>query len=225
MPSQRGLDLLRGLARTALPGPAAPLRARQREAALALLRAENLAEPGYSYRILALDAPVGETLRLAGETLHAPRLLPATGQLTALACAVCSVGPKLEARVSSLFMQKRASLALALDALGNELLLAVSRRLQDKLLAEVRRRRLTLSGELRPGDPGLALEAQAAVLRLAQAEAIEVGLRGAHTLVPLKSMSMVMGVGVDLPSASWSRCDLCPSRAGCKLVARAEVAP
>jgi len=103
--------------------------------------------------------------------------------------------------------------------------LAVSRRLQDKLLAEVRRRGLTLSGELRPGDPGLALEAQAAVLRLAQAEAIEVALRGAHTLVPLKSLSMVMGVGLDLPSASWSRCDLCPSRVGCKLVAQAEAAP
>ena len=33
--------------------------------------------------------------------------------------------------------------------------------------AEASRRGLTMSGELRAGDPGLALEAQGAVLRLA----------------------------------------------------------
>ena len=61
------------------------LRERMREQALTLVRTEDLADVGYSYRILALDTPVAETLTLAGETLHAPWLLPASGELTSLA--------------------------------------------------------------------------------------------------------------------------------------------
>ena len=220
MPAKRGIDIWQSVAEMARAGPVSGLRERMREQALTLVHTEELAEVGYSYRILALDTPLGETLTLAGETLHAPWLVPASGELTSLACAVCSIGARLEARVSSLFKEKRASLALALDALGNEMLFAVSRRVQDRVLADVRRQDLSMCGELRPGDPGLSLDAHAAVLRLAQAEAINVGLRGNHTLLPLKSMSIVMGVGIDLPAATWSRCDHCPSRARCKLVAR-----
>lgn len=224
MPSKQGLDLLRTVAAAPPPGRPSAVRERMRGEALELVCTEQLADAAYSYRIVELDAPVGETLRLAGETLYAPWLLPASGQLTALACAVCTVGARLEARVSSLFAQKRASLALALDALGNELLFAVSRRVQDRVLADVRRGKLTLCGELRPGDPGLGLDAHAAVLRLAQADAIEVSLRGNHTLMPLKSASIVMGVGIDLPSPSWSRCDHCPSHSKCGVAERAAAA-
>lgn len=221
MPSKQGIDLLRGVAKAPPPGRPSAVRERMREQALELVRTEQLVEAAYSYRIVPLDTPVSETLRLAGETLHAPWLLPASGQLTALACAVCTVGTRLEARVSELFVQKRASLALALDALGNELLFAASRQVQDRVLADVRRRKLSMCGELRPGDPGLCLDAHAAVLRLAQADAIAVSLRGRHTLMPLKSASIVMGVGIALPAASWSRCDHCPSRAKCRIVERA----
>ena len=56
--------------------------------------------------------------------------------------------------------------ATALDALGNELLFEVSRRAQDRLHADAVRRGLSLAGELRAGDPGLALDAQPAVLQL-----------------------------------------------------------
>lgn len=224
MPAKRGIDMLQSVAAMASVGPVSVLRERMREQALTLVRTEDLTDVGYSYRILALDTPVGETLTLAGETLYAPWLLPASGELTALACAVCSIGARLEARVSSLFKERRASLALALDALGNEMLFAVSRRVQDRVLVDVRRQNLSMCGELRPGDPGLDLDAQAAVLRLAQARVINVSLCGNHTLLPLKSMSIVMGVGNDLPTATWSRCDQCPSRARCKLVARTAVA-
>ncbi len=220
MPSQRRLDLLQSVAAAPLLGATTPLRQRLRAAALEQVRVEGLAQAAFSYRIVALETPVGETLRLAGESLHAPWMIPASGQLTALACAVCTVGPLLAARVTALFREKRASAALALDAVGNELLFAVSRRAQDRILGEARRQGLTVCGELRPGDPGLGLDAQAAVLRLAQAHSVDVSLHGGHTLLPLKSTSMVLGVGIDLPVASWSRCDHCPTRAKCKLLAR-----
>lgn len=220
MPSRQNLNLLRSVAATPMPGRPSALRKRMRRDALALAESEDLGEVAWSYRIVPLEQPVGQTLRLEGETLHAPWLLPASGQLTALACAVCTVGPKLEARVTALFTEKRASIALALDALGTELLFAAARLVQDRMLADAQRQGLSLSGELHPGDPGLGLDAHAAVLRLAQAESIGISLRHGHTLHPLKSSSVVMGAGIDLPTATWSRCDRCPSKAKCKLAQR-----
>jgi hypothetical protein len=210
--------LLRG---ADLGGPAlAPHRARARTQALGLIERESLIEPAWRFSIVLLDAPPTDTLCAGGERFHASWLLPKSGKLTALAFAVCTIGPVLERRVSALFGEHRPSVALALDGLGNEALLALSRRTQDLLFAEVRRSGLCMAGELRPGDPGLGLDAQAAVLRLAKAGETGVSLSRLNMLTPTKSSSAMFGVGIDLPPAQWSRCDHCPSRKTCKLAKR-----
>lgn len=211
----RGFDVLRLVEGAPLARQPSAARQRQRAKALDLARREALVDAAYSYCIVALDAPPAERLVAGGEELYAPWLLPASGQLTALACGACTIGTKLEQRVAALFAERRASLAVALDELGNELLIAVSRRTQDRMQAEVTRRGLTMAGELRPGDPGMALSAQAAVLRLAQAETIGISVNPEHLMHPLKSLTMVLGVGVDLPTVNWSRCDSCPTRDKC----------
>lgn len=213
MPCARGLDVLK--AADGLPEGSAS-RSRLRREVLDLARDEGLVEAAYSYRIVALDAPPGEWLRAGGEAFHAPWLLPESGRLTALACASCTIGAGIERRVASLVAARRASRALALDELGNELLFEVSRIAQDRMLADARRRALTMAGELRPGDPGLALDAQAAVLRLADAAAIGIELNAGLLMRPHKSTSMVLGVGIDLPAVSWSRCQHCRFRARCR---------
>jgi hypothetical protein len=96
-------------------------------------------------------------------------------------------------------------------------LFALSRRLQDRIVADARKRGLSAAGELRAGDPGLALAAQAAVLRLARAAEIGLSVSRSELLHPLKSMSMILGIGVDLPPARWSRCDQCPSASKCRM--------
>ena len=203
--SAGGFDVLAQVA--AAPLKRTALEQRVRSTALALLRRENLVQPAYSFCVVPLEAP---------------KLLPSSGMLTALACGVATIGAALEQRVSALFGERRASLAVALDALGNELLLAVVRRAQDRVHTLLRRRGLTMAGELRAGDPGLALEAQPAVLRLAHARRAGVTLAHGSTMHPLKSASMVLGVGLDLPRARWSRCDTCPNLPRCR-VARADL--
>ena len=81
---------------------------------------------------------------------------------------------------------------------------------------------MTAAGELRPGDPGLSLKAQPAVLRLAGADTIGVSVTQGQLLHPLKSMSMLLGIGVDLPPARWSRCDDCPSASKCRMSGRVD---
>ncbi len=217
----RGSDLLREAASASRRSSPSPLRRRLREEAMGLLRREGLIKAAFSYRIVPLDAPAAETLQAGGESLHAPRLLPESGELTALGCAVYTLGSALEARVSQLFAAKRPSLELALDALGNELLFALGRRAQDRMAADAVRRGLTLGVELHAGDPGLAIQSQAAVLRLAQAEALGVGLGRGQAMHPLKSASMVFGVGTGLSPSRRPRCAECPSRGRCRLAARA----
>ncbi len=215
--------LLRGAVAPQSGADLPPHRSRSRAQALELVEREGLLNAAWRWSIVPLDAAPAEILRAGGEAFHAPWLLPKSGELTALAFAVCTIGPELENHVRGLFTGRRPSLALALDALGNELLFAVSRRAQDLLLSEVKRRGLSMAGELRPGDPGLGLEAQAAVLRLAKADEIGVAASRLNMLNPMKSASAMFGAGINLPPARWSRCDHCPSRKTCK-VAKQEMA-
>lgn len=214
MPTVYKVDLGRELA-TNPPEGMSPVRARLRQQAIHTLLDEDLIEASYSYNIVPLSAPAAVTLEVGGEHIHAPRLLPETGQLMAIGCGVCTLGAKLEARIGQLFGEKRASLAVSLDEVGNELIFALGRRIQDRMLSECYRKRLTMGAELHAGDPGLDLEAQAAVLRLADANRIGVALYKGKLITPLKSSSVVFAVGRNLPEVSWSRCETCPSAAKC----------
>lgn len=231
MPVIDGFDVLRELKGAPVPPRVrTALHARLRAEALALAETEDLVQAAASWEIVPLDVPLtrdGEAARrgvlcVEGESLAAPWLIPQSGRLTAVACGVGTLGPKFEARASSLFAEKKRALAVAMDDLGNELLFAVSRRLQDRLHAAVRRAGLTMAGELRAGDPGLALDAQRLVMRLAGADAIGVSLTSACMMRPVKSTSMVLGVGLALPAARWSRCDGCRSRERCTVAREAE---
>lgn len=222
MPSQVGIDVLRAARRSGASRTCgSPRIERLRREALELAAEPGLIEAAFSYRIMELEGPAATAgLSVAGEILEAPDLIPRRGRLTAVACAVCTLGAGLEQRVDALFRDKRPSLALVLDELGTELLFSLSERVVNRVRVEVRRRGLTVAGELRAGDPGLALEAQASVLRLAQAADIGVQLSDGQLMRPFKSTSLMLGVGIDLPAATWSRCDRCPSKAKCRAYAR-----
>lgn len=214
----RVLGVLSRAAWSSADAPAALVRARAQ--ALEMAREETLVDATWCFRIVPLDSPPGAWLNAGGVSLHAPRLLPASGRLTALACAVCTIGPALERRVRALFEQRRASLAVALDQLGNEALFETARRVQDRIALTAAREGLSVAGELRPGDPGLDASAQSPVLQLADAKRIECRVNNGGLLEPVKSTSIVLGVGIDLPAVKWSRCDPCPSRDRCRIAAK-----
>ena len=215
MPRVIGVDLMRELT-TNPPEGLSPVRTRLRNEAIALIKAEALVEnAAYSYNIVPLDAPPAELLKAGGESIFAPQLLPDSGEITSVGCGVCTLGPEISNRSTSLFAEKRASLAVALDDVANEMLFALGRRIQDRMLSECYRKRLSMGAELHAGDPGLDLDAQAAVFRLAQGDSIGVSIHRGQMLAPVKSSSVIFAVGKQLPEVSWSRCDSCPSRLKC----------
>lgn len=206
------------------PSDISPARARLRDKAVALAIAEKLFDAAaYSYEIVALTSHPDPLLHAGGEVLDAPRLIPESGELMAIGCGAVTIGSGLEARISSLFAAKRASLAMALDELANEMLFAVMRRMQDRMLSECNRRQLSMAGELRAGDPGLDLSAQTAIHRLARADRIGIAVYNGGLLTPIKSLSTVLGIGHDLPEARWSRCDSCRFKEKCKIALRGEM--
>ncbi len=209
------IDSLKALSRASGPRLRSPAAVILRERALALAAEEGLGECRYALRIVPLQRQLEGKLTLEGETLFAPRLVPASGELTALGFAACTLGGTLEACVRSLFAERRPSLAMALDAVGNEMLSVVNRRAEERLQARASRLGLEMAGELRPGDPGLGLEAQAAVLALSGGAQIGIRLCRHCLLEPVKSTTTVLGIGRDLPAASWSRCVECRSRERC----------
>lgn len=210
-----------GLIREVAGTPPPHLRAHQRlrEEALAMLNAEHLIEPAYHYRIVAIEAHDGPEFKVDGTLLHAPMLRPDSGRLTGLAFGVITLGERIHERIGELFDQRKPGLALMLDDLGNNLLMGLSRRVQDRLMAETLRQRLSMAGELHPGDPGLELDTQAAIVRLAGGDRVGIRVTPGGLLSPMKSGSMVFGVGEHLPAVNWSRCDACPSRERCKFTA------
>ena len=222
MPTVSGSGLIRDVASIPCADKALRQRRRYRREAIDLLTRENLLEAAFCYRIVALDEPPSDVLRAGGQALDALDWPPESGQLTALGVGVLTLGPALERRASALFAERRMSLALALDKLGNEMLSALSRRVQDRIVIEARNAGLTAAGELRAGDPGLPLSAQSAVHHLAGASTIGVSVTPGQVLHPLKSMSMVLGIGIDLPAANGRAATIALRRrvAGCRAAPR-----
>lgn len=199
------------------PKDFSPVRSRQRDKAIALIREEALLDTAaYSFNNVQLERMMDASrLRIGNETLPIPAQLPESGELTALGCGACTLGPRLEARVRQLFGEKRAALALALDYIGNELLQSLSRRMLDQILASVQRQGLSLGQELHVGDPDLDISTQAATLRLAGAGGIGISLHRNNLLLPTKSTSLVFAIGRNLPRVPWTPCERCPTRKRC----------
>ena len=213
-------DALKAVTRTPQISLRSAAAARLRERALDLVRAEGLGESRYALRIVPLEDEDDGNLTLEGQTVFAPWLVPQSGQLTALGVGLVTLGPALEARVKALFAEKQAALALALDQLANELLFATGARLEVRLRMLAKRQGLSLAGELHPGDPGLALEAQQSLMHWMTPDTLDISLHDGHLLNPLKSGSGIYGVGENLPAVTWSRCDLCASRTKCSRLDR-----
>jgi hypothetical protein len=188
------------------PKDLSPVRLRQREKAMALIRDEALVDTAHCFKIVPLEeGGEGDRLRAGGEILPLPERLPKKGVMTAFGCGAYTLGPRLDARVSELFRGKRAAIALALDALGNELLMALGGRMRSELLASVRRQGLILGQRLRAGESGFDLPSQAAILRLAGAGEIGIDLHRDNLLRPQKSTVAVFAIGHKLPKLSLSR--------------------
>jgi hypothetical protein len=184
--------------------------------ALAMIEKENLITPLGIFRFLRIcEVRDGWFYFEEGLSLHAPALAPLSSQLRGVTAIACTLGPAFDSQVSSLCADRRLSLSLALDVLGNELLMYISCLVARKSHGLVRQWGPTVGGTLTPVETDLPLDQQMTVLTMAGGECIGITVKN-DVPSPVKSRAFIMGVGDGL-SKQLARlnCEDCFARGQC----------
>lgn len=196
---------------------AGAVRARTRDGALALVEAESLIRPAGAFRLWPVRSARGERLDLGPRPLAVPGFAGYSDRIAMVAAATCTLGPGVERRVAALFHARRRVLALELDAIGTDRLFALADRLVARIRRDARRAGLRSSAALHPGDAGMALGEQQAVLELSGGGAHGIGATPGGMLHPVKALAFVVAIGRDIPASAGGRCDRCGARDRCRM--------
>jgi hypothetical protein len=150
-----------------------------------------------------------------GLTLTGPLVAGQLGPAEQVVALICTVGGAIEAH-SARAMEQDLLVGMAVDAVGSaavELLAnAACRRFEDEAAAQGLQTTVPLSpGMLEwPVDVG-----QPEIFSMFDADDLEVDLTESWTMLPLKSLSMILGMGRDV-NADGSTCDYCAMQETCR---------
>ena len=168
----------------------------------------HLLEPAIAYEIYPITKVDKHQVSLEGDiALHCSLIHSVFPQAKELAAVVCTIGPRLEEKVTDYFDRSESLQGMLLDAIGS---VAV-----DSLAREaywVIRRDASLSGyqagsPLSPGSRGFPISEQWQMLNLVPAEEIGVSLASTAIMIPRKSVSMVIGIGPQM--ITWTQAEVC----------------
>ncbi len=133
-----------------------------------------------------------------------------------LAVVVCTIGPRLEERVTCFSAKKDPLRALLLDGIGSAAVDSLVQKACDVIRHEASSLGYQTSSRISPGIPGLPISEQLKVFRLASGEHIGVHLTTSSLMIPRKSVSTIIGIGPDMPA--WTeveRCSRCNLNKNC----------
>lgn len=131
-----------------------------------------------------------------------------------VAMAVCTIGPKLEERVSSL-IKEDPLLALALDGVGNAAVEALGQQVCGRIAERAQAAGLETSAPLSPGEPEWPVDiGQPQIFSLLDTGRAGVRLTGGGMMIPKKTISFVVGIGQHMQQADL--CGLCSMRERCR---------
>lgn len=170
-----------------------------------LEEAHSLIVPIAMYTIL----PVGET------AFEGPLIARALTGATQVALAICTIGPALEERVTALFAAGDPLRAMALDGAGIAALGRVSQIVGERICEKAATQGLRTGMRASPGQEGWPIEQQRVLFSLLPAERIGVRLTESCLMLPLKSVSFVVGLGPQM-HADVVACDMCSKRERCR---------
>ncbi len=135
-------------------------------------------------------------LEVDGEPLAIPSIGPRWGVVEHVAAAVCTIGEPLERRVSALWEARELPLASMLDSVGSGAVESLAEYVND-LLCQQGLPSLRVTNRISPGYGEWDVAEQRRLFRLCPGEAIGVTLNEACVMTPGKSISLLVGAGVD----------------------------
>jgi hypothetical protein len=179
---------------------------------------ERLVRPAYVYEACPVASVQEQGLCLAGGARLDGRMIATRLRTARRALAmVGTIGPDLERRSQEWQEAEDPFRALLLDGIGNAAVDALSREMCRAAGALAAAEGMRASGPLAPGIHGIPLSNQPTLLGLAGAERIGVRLSPGWMMTPVKSVSMVIGIGPDLET--WDKAQAC---AWCNLKTRCD---
>lgn len=208
-------DVLRGQG-----GDAAKIRARSPAlvelAQRALDEGEDLIDPVVQYRRIEVESFSHERLILTGGgVLSGPLIAEHLPSASQVIVAICTIGPKLEQHATSV-MSSDLQLGLALDGLGSAAADTLATAACHHFEAWAQQEDFGTTIPLNPGMRGWPVnQGQREIFALLNPEEIGVKLLSAGMMMPLKSLSLVLGVGRDI-SVVGTPCDYCSMRERCR---------
>jgi hypothetical protein len=175
-----------------------------------------LVRPKVLYERFTVDSIRHDQVRLnGGGILKSMSLAQHLGMAEEIIIAVCTIGPLLE-ELADKVMVKEIVRGLALYGAGSASVEALANAVCQQFETEADRRGWQSTIPLSPGMIGWGVEeGQPQIFRILDCSLINVTLTNSCFMLPIKSLSMVMGLGPG-SSRPGSTCDICTMREVCK---------
>ncbi len=175
---------------------------------LASVNDEHLLEPAVGYETYPITDIGYQQLSLEGNTvLHGSALSSVLSEARELAVLVCTIGGKLEEKVTDYFGKSEPLKGLLLDGIGSASMDALSQEVCRLIAHKASLRGYQTSSPLSPGGRSFPLSEQWQLFKLVPAEEIGVRLTSTGLMVPRKSVSRVIGIGPQMPT--WTKAEAC----------------
>ena len=159
----------------------------------------RLAQPRAIYDLLAVgEVAEGSLVLDSGLVLIGENIARAWKGSLYLGVAICTIGPALEEKVSSLFSEGDYVTSLMLDSVGTVAVENVASQVQDVICEKASNLDMQVGIRLSPGERW-DLGQQRAIFSLLPAERIGVRLTSHCMMIPQKSLSFCVGIGRELP--------------------------
>lgn len=137
----------------------------------------------------------GSQARVAGVPFAIPEIGRLWGPIRHAGIALCTIGAALEARVAELFDARELPLAVMLDSVGSAAVESLAEHVNDWLCATALAEGVKVTNRISPGYAGWAVEDQRALFALCQGERAGIDLNASCFMTPVKSISMMVGIG------------------------------
>ena len=178
------------------------------EELLQSLENDDLLDSKASYEIYIIENITPQQVLLEGGGQVNGSLLPsAFPEAVELVTMVCTIGNRLEEKVTEYASNRDTLRGILLDGIGSAAVDVLAREICHSISEDMAKSGFQTGSPVNPGMPGLPITEQANLLQLAHAEKIEVSLTNSGIMVPRKSTSVIMAVGGEMQT--WSQADVC----------------
>lgn len=175
---------------------------------LASMENNRLLEPAIAYEIYSITEVRHKELWLESKAaLHGPLLPSVLDGAKQLGAVVCTIGPKLEEKVTDYLDKNEPLRGLLMDGIGSAAVDALAQQACNLVKHEAALHGYQASSPLNPGMPGFPISEQWQMFRLVPVEKIGVSLTSAGVMVPRKSSSLVIGIGPQM--LTWTEAEVC----------------